>query len=90
VGGESIHCRSDVRRVRAFGTFARSPQPNRNNPNEPNENDPNDSNGPNDPNVHHPQQSVLKPQAGQRQTACIRYISALPHRSQTIASSRHV
>jgi hypothetical protein len=36
---------------------------------------------------YHPQQSVLKPQAGQRHTACIRYISAL-HRSQSIFSSR--
>ena len=35
---------------------------------------------------HHPQQSVLKPQAGQRQTACMRYISTL-HRSQSIFSS---
>jgi hypothetical protein len=35
---------------------------------------------------YHPQQSVLKPQAGQRQTACIRYISAAPHRSQIILS----
>ena len=35
---------------------------------------------------HHPQQSVLKPQAGQRQTACMRYIGA-PHRSQSIASA---
>jgi hypothetical protein len=35
---------------------------------------------------HHPQQSVLKPQAGQRHTACMRYISAL-HRSQSIFSS---
>ena len=34
---------------------------------------------------HQPQQSVLKPQAGQRQTACIRYISA-PQRSQSILS----
>jgi hypothetical protein len=29
----------------------------------------------------------LKPQAGQRQTACIRYISAAPHRSQIILPS---
>jgi len=37
-------------------------------------------------NVHHqPQQSVLKPQAGQRQTACIRYISS-PQRSQRTLS----
>ena len=36
---------------------------------------------------HQPQQSVLKPHSGQRQTACIRYISALPHRSQIIRSS---
>ena len=32
---------------------------------------------------YHPQQSVLKPHAGQRQTACIRYISA-PQRSHSI------
>jgi hypothetical protein len=36
---------------------------------------------------YHPQQSVLKPQAEQRHTACIRYISAL-HRSQSIFSFR--
>jgi hypothetical protein len=36
---------------------------------------------------HQPQQSVLNPQAGQRQTACIRYISATPHRSQIILST---
>ena len=35
---------------------------------------------------YHPQQSVLKPQAEQRHTACMRYISAL-HRSQSIFSS---
>jgi hypothetical protein len=35
---------------------------------------------------YHPQQSVLNPQAGQRQTACMRYISA-PHRSHGILSS---
>jgi hypothetical protein len=35
---------------------------------------------------HHPQQSVLNRQDGQRQTACMRYISA-PHRSHFIASS---
>ena len=35
---------------------------------------------------HHPQQSVLKPHAEQRQTACMRYISA-PHRSHSILSS---
>ena len=35
---------------------------------------------------YHPQQSVLKPQTGQRHTACMRYISAL-HRSQSIFSS---
>jgi hypothetical protein len=35
---------------------------------------------------YQPQQSVLKPQAGQRQTACMRYISA-PHRSHGILSS---
>ena len=33
--------------------------------------------------AYHPQQSVLKRQAGQRQTACIRYISA-PQRSQSV------
>src|SRR5688500_1564479 len=38
--------------------------------------------------IYQPQQSVLKPHAGQRQTACMRYISALAHRSQIIASSR--
>jgi len=36
---------------------------------------------------HQPQQSVLNPQAGQRQTACIRYISATPHRSHIILST---
>ena len=35
---------------------------------------------------YHPQQSVLNPQAGQRQTACMRYIST-PQRSQGILSS---
>ena len=30
---------------------------------------------------HQPQQSVLNPQAGQRQTACMRHISATPQRS---------
>lgn len=35
---------------------------------------------------YQPQQSVLYPQAGQRQTACMRNISA-PHRSQTTGSS---
>jgi hypothetical protein len=34
---------------------------------------------------YHPQQSVLNPHAGQRQTACMRYISAL-QRSHNIAS----
>jgi len=29
----------------------------------------------------------LKPQAGHRQTACMRYISAAPHRSQSTLSS---
>jgi hypothetical protein len=29
----------------------------------------------------------LKPHAGHRQTACIRYISAWPHRSHVTASS---
>jgi hypothetical protein len=32
--------------------------------------------------VHHPQQSDLKPQTGQRHTACIRYASA-PQRSHS-------
>jgi len=36
--------------------------------------------------AYQPQQSVLKPQFGQRHTACIRNISACPHRSQTILS----
>ena len=40
----------------------------------------------NDIGRYHPQQSVLKPQAGQRQTACIRYIST-PQRSHGIVSS---
>jgi len=31
----------------------------------------------------------LNPQAGQRQTACIRNISAWPHRSQIIVSLSH-
>jgi hypothetical protein len=35
---------------------------------------------------YHPQQSVLKPHAGQRQTACMRYISA-PQRSQSVSIS---
>jgi hypothetical protein len=35
---------------------------------------------------YHPQQSVLKPHAGHRQTACIRYIS-VPHRSHSVFSS---
>jgi len=35
---------------------------------------------------YHPQQSVLNPQAGQRQTACMRYISA-PQRSHTVGAS---
>jgi hypothetical protein len=35
---------------------------------------------------HHPQQSVLKPQAGHLHTACIRYISA-PQRSHTVFST---
>ena len=34
---------------------------------------------------YQPQQSVLNPQVGQRQTACIRYISA-PQRSQRTLS----
>ncbi len=37
--------------------------------------------------THHPQQSVLYPHSGQRQTACIRYISAVPQRSQITLSS---
>lgn len=36
--------------------------------------------------IYQPQQSVLKPHAGQRQTACMRYISA-PQRSQSVFSS---
>ncbi|HEY7501696.1 MAG TPA: hypothetical protein VH740_24465 [Vicinamibacterales bacterium] len=40
----------------------------------------------NDAAPYHPQQSVLKRQAGHRQTACIRNISA-PHRSQSTLSS---
>ncbi len=35
---------------------------------------------------YHPQQSVLNPQAGQRQTACMRYISP-PQRSQSVLVS---
>src|ERR1700730_18575441 len=35
---------------------------------------------------YHPQQSVLNPHAGHRHTACMRYISAAPHRSQIILS----
>lgn len=35
---------------------------------------------------YHPQQSVLKPQFGQRHTACIRYMSA-PHRSHSVFSA---
>jgi hypothetical protein len=35
--------------------------------------------------IYHPQQSVLYPHAGHRQTACIRNMSA-PHRSQGIES----
>jgi len=35
---------------------------------------------------HQPQQSVLNPQAGQRHTACIRYIAA-PQRSHSVFSS---
>ena len=38
--------------------------------------------------VHYqPQQSVLKPQDGQRHTAFMRYISEMPHRSQIILLS---
>jgi hypothetical protein len=37
---------------------------------------------------YHPQQSVLKPHAEQRQTACMRYISA-PQRSQRTFSESH-
>ena len=40
------------------------------------------------PTRYQPQQSVLKPQSGQRHTACIRYISPFPQRSQSTASSR--
>ena len=36
--------------------------------------------------VYQPQQSVLKPHAGQRQTACMRYISA-PQRSHNVLIS---
>jgi hypothetical protein len=36
--------------------------------------------------VHHPQQSDLKPQTGQRHTACIRYTSA-PQRSHSVLVS---
>ena len=39
-----------------------------------------------EPAIYQPQQSVLKPQPEQRQTACIRYISA-PQRSQMTLSS---
>jgi hypothetical protein len=35
------------------------------------------------PAAYQPQQSVLKPQSAQRQTACIRYTFAPPQRSQT-------
>jgi hypothetical protein len=35
---------------------------------------------------YHPQQSVLNPQHAQRQTACMRYISA-PQRSQSVGAS---
>jgi hypothetical protein len=38
--------------------------------------------------IYQPQQSVLKPHSGHRQTACMRYISAFPQRSQIMASSR--
>ena len=40
------------------------------------------------PTRYQPQQSVLKPHSGQRHTACIRYMSPFPQRSQSIASSR--
>jgi hypothetical protein len=36
---------------------------------------------------YHPQQSVLNPHAGQRHTACMRYISA-PQRSHSVFSIR--
>ena len=36
---------------------------------------------------HQPQQSDLKPQTGQRQTACMRYVSA-PQRSHSVLSWR--
>jgi hypothetical protein len=36
---------------------------------------------------YHPQQSVLNPHAGQRHTACMRYISA-PQRSHRVFSIR--
>src|ERR1700750_3426414 len=40
--------------------------------------------------IYQPQRAVVKPHSGQRQTACIRYISALPQRSQIILSSAGV
>lgn len=39
--------------------------------------------------IYQPQQSVLYPQEGQRQTACMRYISA-PQRSQRVLSGTGV
>ena len=41
------------------------------------------------PTRYQPQQSALKPHSGQRQAARIRYMAALPQRSQNTASSRH-
>jgi len=38
---------------------------------------------------YQPQQSVLYPQFGHRQTACIRNISAWPQRSQITLSASH-
>src|SRR5437868_14723322 len=40
------------------------------------------------PAAYQPQQSVLNPQSGQRQTACMRYISA-PQRSHSVLSALH-
>jgi hypothetical protein len=47
---------------------------------------PNDANESTFRTNYQPQQSVLNPHSGQRQTACIRYISALPQRSQIMES----
>ena len=37
--------------------------------------------------AYHPQQSVLNPQLEQRQTACMRYISALQRSQSTFSAS---